>query len=71
MLIAKNGRELNSMADDLREANGEFGLGINFSKTKVLSSISNLEEIKLLGDMVINKVQDYRCKFLNSNCKFK
>lgn len=59
VLIAKNDRELNSMAEELREASEEFGLGINLAKTKVLSNISNLGEIKL-GGMVIEKVQDYR-----------
>ena len=59
MLIAKNSMELGAMAEDLRRASEEYGLSINFSKTKVLSNISNLGEIKVGGN-VIEKVQEYK-----------
>ena len=59
VLIAKNGMELGVMAEDLRRASEEYGLSINFSKTKVLTNISNLGEIKVGGNM-IEKVQEYK-----------
>lgn len=42
VLIAKNGNELNSVAEDLRKASEEYSLSINLTKTKVISNISNL-----------------------------
>ena len=59
VLIAKNGEELGGMAEDLRRASEEYGLSINFSKTKVLTNISNLADIKV-GENVIEKVQEYK-----------
>lgn len=47
------------MAEDLREASEEMGLGINFSKTKVMSNIPALGEIKL-NDVKIERVTEYR-----------
>ena len=59
VIIARNERELNSMAEELMVASEEYGLSINLAKTKVLTNISNLGEIKL-GDTKIEKVQEYR-----------
>ena len=42
VLVAKNGAELESMAEDLARASAEVGLTINKSKTNILSNIKIL-----------------------------
>jgi len=59
VLIAKNEKELITMAEDLRKVSEEFGLSINMAKTKVLTDISKFGDI-ILGGSVIEMVQEYR-----------
>ena len=47
------------MAGDLRKVSEEMGLSINYSKTKVISNISNLGKIMLDGHE-IERVSEYR-----------
>ena len=55
VIVARNATELSAMAEELRVASLEFGLSINLTKTKLLTNISNLGEIKL-GNSTIEKV---------------
>ena len=47
------------MAEDLIKASSEMGLSINFSKTKVMSNISALGEVKI-NEEKIEQVTEYR-----------
>lgn len=54
VIIAKSGNELIGMAEDLKK-----GLSINFSKSKVMSNISALGEVKINKEK-IEQVIEYR-----------
>lgn len=56
------------MAEDLKEASEEMDLSINLSKTKVMSNISALGEIKLKA-VKIERVTEYR--YLGQVISFK
>ena len=58
VLVTKNGKELGGIAEDLRRASEEMGLGINLNKTKILSIISALGDIKIM-DTKIDRVSEY------------
>ena len=59
MLIARNGKELEEMAEDLRRESNEMGLTMNLTKTKIMSNIKNLNTVELSGT-VIESVNEYR-----------
>lgn len=47
VVIARNGEELQAMAEDLRRMNKNFGLSINFARTKVMTNIGGSFDIKM------------------------
>lgn len=59
VLLAKDSFELESMVGKLMRASKEVGLSMNLSKTKIMSNIKKLADIKI-GDSVIEKVNEYR-----------
>jgi len=59
VLIARNEKELEGMAEDLRRESNEMGLTMNLTKTKIMSNIKNLNSVELNGTK-IESVKKYR-----------
>ena len=59
VLIAQNKLELKTMANELKRASSKVGLSMNLGKTKIMSNIDNLANIKI-DDVVIEKVEEYK-----------
>ncbi len=58
-IVAKSGEELKVMAADLRIESEKVGLTINYDKTKILTNIADLDEIRINNNK-IEIVDEYK-----------